>query len=37
MVTRMMVVVVSGLQDDGTVRLWWVLVPMLMELSGRGG
>ena len=24
-------------QEDGTVRLWWVVVPRVMELSGRGG
>ena len=29
------VVVDSGLQEGGTVRLWWVVVPMMMKPSGR--
>ena len=39
MIRRMMelcqVVMGSGPQDDGTVRLWLVVVPLMMELSGR--
>ena len=27
----------SGPKDDGTVRMRWVVVPRMMELSGRGG
>ena len=27
----------SGHEDDGIVRLWWVVVNMMMELSGCGG
>ena len=27
----------SGPQGDGTVRKRWVVVPRMMELSGRGG
>ena len=27
----------SGSHDDGTVSKRWVVVPRMMELSGRGG